>query len=171
MTTTENGAAPAPSAQGSRPYTMMPAMTHDEESALQAGGNDPGDYAVVLCPSAAAPQPAQGPQGPQVVQILDPATREPTGETGMVFLVPVVVPLALPTVAQSSIVLPGGAPAGTLRLEGPIGAVCRVLIPRASMTAAASAELASHERMERAAIMGGDARLDLAGLGVRDPEG
>ena len=146
MTTPVNGTIPgAETPPEPRAYTMMASMTPEEKATIYAAGSDPADYAIALCPAA---MPIQLAQPVQIVQLLDMATQEPTGETGVIALVPVIVPLEIPTLA-SGILGPGGVPASTIQMEGPSGALCRLVVPRTSLTPAATTELVEHERQEQ----------------------
>jgi hypothetical protein len=141
-----------------RAYYFLPSFTPEERAIATSLGN-PDDYCTMLCPQAMPAQLAQGPNGPHVMQILDPETGEPTG-TGLIFLVPVVVPLEMPTSKLISGFLgPDGKPMGSAKLEGPPFAQARVLVPRKSLTDAARAELKAAEDAERARV--------LAGIGIR----
>ena len=92
-----------------------------------------------------------------MVQILDPATGAATG-IGMVFMVPVVLPIAPPTskLVGSAFLGPDGKPlGGTVTLEGPAYAQTRVLLKRSAMTEEAKAELDAAEAAERRRLLTG----------------
>lgn len=118
-----------------RAYYMSPDMSPNERERLAMGGLDPDDYVVVLCPSATPPQMSQPVQG---VQVFDPETNA-NGGIGYVFLIPVILPINIPNVA-SGVVGPDGKPAGQIRFEGPPTAICRVLLPRKTLTQEAQTE-------------------------------
>ena len=112
-----------------RAYYMSPNMSLDERERLVQGGVNPDEYVVALCPSAAPPQMAQPAQG---VEVFDPETGA-SGGVGYVFLVPVVLPVDIPQVA-TGIIGPDGKPAGQIRFEGPPTALCRVILPLATLS-------------------------------------
>ena len=118
-----------------RAYYMSPDMSPDERERIAQGGLNPDDYVVALCPSAAPPQMAQPAQG---VEVFDPMTGE-SGGVGYVFLVPVVLPVDIPQIA-SGIMGPDGKPAGQIRFEGPPTALCRVILPRKTLSREALSE-------------------------------
>ena len=131
--------APAPAEPRAKPvraYSFHPHLSDEETARLVTGGMDPDDYCVVICPSAMAPQPAQP---LQQMQVMDPETGLPCG-TGLLFLVPVVLPMEVPKIAGGMLGA-NGKPLGQMQLELPPGALARVLVPRKHLTPEGKAEI------------------------------
>lgn len=125
-----------PRAASARAYSFHPRLSEEETARLVAGGMDPDDYCVAICPSAMAPQPAQP---VQQMQVMDPETGLPCG-TGLLFLVPVVLPIEVPKIAGGMLGA-DGRPLGQMQLELPPGALARVLVPRKHLTPEGKAEV------------------------------
>jgi hypothetical protein len=124
-----------------RAYYMTGAMTPQETAMLEAQNLNPEAYTVVLCPSATAPQLVQPLQS---VQVMDPVDQTSPVGTGLLFVVPVILPVQLPQIAHG-VLGADGKPAGQIMMEGPPGGIARVIVPRKTLTPEATAELEDAE--------------------------
>lgn len=123
------------------PYTLSP-LTPTERLTVKLSGLDPDEHVVAECMVVQPPQLARGPNGaPAVLRVVGPDGQ---AQTVMVFMLAVALPLEPPVLAMG-VLGPNGQPAEATQMEGPRGAISRVLLPKASLNAYARGVINAQE--------------------------
>ena len=119
----DNGAAkPAPAL----PYIVGTPFMPEETVGLVTGLLPLDKYMPVVVTLAGPAQPARSPQG------LVMATDNDGNPIGMLFMLPVVLPIKPPVLSRGVLGM-DGKPMEATQIEGPVGAMARVIVPRASV--------------------------------------
>lgn len=109
------------------PYLLGQGYSVEETQIMVQSGLPLLDHLVVQCPAVGPIRPARGPQG-QLIMAHHPQTGE---VQGLIFMMPIVLPIQPPSLSQGILGV-NGAFAERNEIAGPVGAMARVVIPRAS---------------------------------------
>lgn len=108
-------------------------LSAEEIAAIAANGKVAADFVAVVCPAVAPVQPVTP---HQQISLKDDGVA-------MLMIAPIAVPIAPPRIAPASrIIVPGSVGPPKAAMEGPVMAMVRLVIPRASLTPEARAKVA-----------------------------